>query len=161
MARLRRSSALLLTTLGVTGALRALAIALVSAFAIAIPTRLVPNSFFRRMTPVRPQDYVFLVVASLMIGVVFALRDRARREARAMTAGIGTVLAVGCPVCNKLVVILLGTAGATSVFAPLQPVIGTASVMILAFAIRAQLLGAAGECTIPVNAGTRHSRRPC
>ena len=42
-------------------------------------------------------------------------------------ASIGAFLAIGCPVCNKIALVLLGTSGAMTVFAPLQPVIGAVS----------------------------------
>ena len=43
--------------------------------------------------------------------------------------------AVGCPVCNKLVVGLLGTSGATGSFAPAQPALGAAAVALTAGAL--------------------------
>ncbi len=50
-----------------------------------------------------------------------------------MTAGgIAAFLAIGCPICNKVVVAALGVSGALNVFAPLQPLIGGASVALLA-----------------------------
>lgn len=47
-------------------------------------------------------------------------------------ASLGALLAIGCPVCNKIALVLLGTSGALTVFAPLQPVIGAASLVLLA-----------------------------
>jgi hypothetical protein len=47
-------------------------------------------------------------------------------------ASFGAFLAIGCPVCNKIALILLGTSGALTIFAPLQPVIGAASLALLA-----------------------------
>lgn len=108
--------------------------------AIAVPTRFVPNDLFRRMTPTRPQDYVFWVLGAALTGAVLGLRRVGNRgDAAAMSGGLGTFLAVGCPVCNKLVVALLGVGGATSVFAPLQPVIGLASLGLLVWALRSRL----------------------
>lgn len=131
------------------------AFGMVSAVAIAIPTRLIPNEWFRRMTPTRPQDYLFLVVSSALLGVVMALRAVAPRrvEATALGAGLSTLFAVGCPVCNKLVVALLGTGGALSIFAPLQPVIAIGAIAVLVFAIRTQLRAiTVSACAIGDNA---------
>lgn len=36
------------------------------------------------------------------------------------------MFAVGCPACNKIAVILLGTSGALNLWAPVQPVLGVA-----------------------------------
>ena len=44
-------------------------------------------------------------------------------------AGAVTYLAVGCPVCNKVVLVALGTSGALSWFAPVQPLLGLAAVV--------------------------------
>lgn len=112
------------------------------AMVIAIPTRLVPNDWFSRMTPTRPLDYAFLVVSSAMLGMTFALSRRGRRVVATAPVGAGfaTFLAVGCPVCNKLVVALIGTGGALSWFAPLQPFIGIAAIVALAAGLRHQLI---------------------
>jgi hypothetical protein len=60
-------------------------------------------------------------------------------------------LAVGCPVCNKLVVFLIGTSGALTFFAPLQLYIGIGSVLLLAWTLviraRAVTLGCNVEPT--------------
>lgn len=136
--------------------IRAAVYGMASALVIAIPTRLVPNRWFRRMTPTRPQDYVFLVVSSVLIGLLIALRSAAPRrvEAHAFGAGMGTLFAVGCPVCNKLVVALLGTGGALSVFAPLQPLLALAAIAVLVFAIRGQINSiSASAC--PIDGGIR------
>ncbi|HEX6660066.1 MAG TPA: hypothetical protein VF065_18370 [Ilumatobacter sp.] len=115
------------------GAMAASAAALV----IAVPTRLVANPWFSRMTPTRPQDYVFLVVSSVLLGATLAVgRHRTVSGARPLAGGVATYLAVGCPVCNKVVVMLLGTGGAMTWFAPLQPVIAAVGVLVLATALR-------------------------
>jgi len=45
--------------------------------------------------------------------------------------GLAAFLAIGCPVCNKVALVLLGTSGALTVWAPLQPLLGIASVALL------------------------------
>jgi hypothetical protein len=108
-----------------------------AALVIAVPTRLVANPWFSRMTPTRPQDYVFLVVSSVLLGATLAVgRHQSLSGARPLTGGIATYLAVGCPVCNKVVVLLLGTGGAMTWFAPLQPVIAAVGVLVLGTALR-------------------------
>lgn len=46
--------------------------------------------------------------------------------------GVLSFFAVGCPVCNKLVLVLLGSSGALSYWAPLQPLFAAASIALLA-----------------------------
>jgi hypothetical protein len=52
------------------------------------------------------------------------------------------------PVCNKLVVLLLGVSGALTVWALLQPVLGLASVALLGWALRTRL-AAERSCPVP------------
>ncbi len=108
-----------------------------TALLIGAPTDVIPNGYFTRMTPVRPQDYVFLILTAVLTGLVaasYAVPVRGCRVAtgKVTAAGLLGFLAVGCPVCNKLVLLLLGTSGAFAFWAPLQPVIGIASVLLLA-----------------------------
>ena len=117
----------------------ALAAAAVVSFLLAIPTAIIPNSFFTRMTPVAPEQYLFWVLTSLLSGALIAtyLLPELRRGLLGSTAGAGLlgVFAVGCPICNKLVVALLGTSGALSYFAPAQPLIGLAAVALTSWAL--------------------------
>lgn len=135
---------------------RAAVASTVTGLIVAIPTRVIPNGWFSRMTPVRPLDYVFLGVSSALIGMVLALR-RSAGPADGATAGTGlaTVFAVGCPVCNKLVVALLGASGATTWFAPVQPVLGVGAILIAALALRAQLKRSPLSCAVPVTNARR------
>lgn len=125
-----------LLRLGPSYWLRAVALAVASGLAIAIPTRLVPNDLFSRMTPTRPQDYAFWITASGLLGLTLALPSPHRRDGGPVAGGVGTFLAVGCPVCNKVVVGLLGVSGALTYFAPLQPLVGAAALVLLVIALR-------------------------
>lgn len=131
--------------------LRAGTIAIAGAVAIAIPARLIPNGFFARMTPTRPLDYVFLAVSSILLGLTLAARPGGGgAEGRTIVGGVGTYLAVGCPICNKLVVALLGTSGALTYFAPIQPLLGAGSVALLAVALRRRLRALVeASCRVP------------
>ena len=53
----------------------------------------------------------------------------------ATVGGLVSFFAVGCPVCNKLVLLALGASGAVSWFAPVQPVLAVASVALMAWAL--------------------------
>ena len=58
-------------------------------------------------------------------------------------AGLLSFFAVGCPVCNKLVIVALGATGARQWFEPIQPLLAVASIVLLAWALRARLRSAA------------------
>ena len=51
------------------------------------------------------------------------------------------MFAVGCPVCNKPIVVLLGASGALELWAPLQPVLGAVTIVFLAVALVIRLRG--------------------
>ena len=53
--------------------------------------------------------------------------------------GFVSFFAVGCPVCNKLVLIALGTTGAVSWFAPIQPFLALASIIFMLWALHMRL----------------------
>ena len=85
-----------------------------------------------------------------LIGLIFAIRpeptDRAelvaageRDERRTVWGGFVSFLAVGCPVCNQAVVALVGTSGALSWWAPVQPVVGLLAVGLLVYTLRKRL----------------------
>ena len=62
-----------------------------------------------------------------------------RDERRTVWGGFVSFLAVGCPVCNQAVVALVGTSGALSWWAPVQPVVGVAAVALLLYTLRKRL----------------------
>ena len=60
---------------------------------------------------------------------------------RGVGAGLASTFAVGCPVCNKIVVALVGVSGALRYFEPLQPVMGAVGVVLLAVMLVVRLRG--------------------
>lgn len=125
-----------------------------SALVLGIPTVLLANPWYIRMTPVRAQDYAFWALSVLLLGLIagtYALDQPTGPDMPATaTGGLLTYFAVGCPICNKLVVLVLGVSGALTFFAPLQLFIGLASVLLLLWtlALRARSVGAT-SCPLP------------
>jgi hypothetical protein len=75
-------------------------------------------------------------------------------EAPQRFGGLGGILgffAIGCPVCNKLVLLALGSSGAIAYFEPIQPLLALASTLLLLVAIRIRLKGLRA-CPIPQQA---------
>jgi hypothetical protein len=145
--------------LGWRGFVLASGVAFATAVAIAIPTRLLPNPLFTRMTPARPFDYVFLSASSILVGLTLAVRpiSTGRADGQTLLGGLGTYLAVGCPICNKVVVALLGVGGALSIFGPVQPFLGVAAVTLLSFALRRKVLAGSNACAVAVSGGSSDS----
>ena len=59
------------------------------------------------------------------------------------------LFAVGCPVCNKPVLLLAGTSGALGWFAPIQPLLGALAVAAPAAALVLRLRAQAACGTFP------------
>jgi hypothetical protein len=113
---------------------------------IGIPTAIVDNPFFSRMMPVRPQDYIIWIMTGLLVGLIigtYTLGQVNRSGGKVASGGFLSFLAVGCPICNKLILLLLGTSGALTYFAPAQLYLGIASLALLAWALhlRVQAIG--------------------
>lgn len=104
-----------------------------------IPTDVVPNDWYTRMTPV--EDYAVPVWASVsVLSGILAASFWGVRTAVCPTRASGTFgsvgaalswLAIGCPLCNKLVILAIGASGALTFFAPLQPWLAALSVGLL------------------------------
>ncbi len=129
--------------------------ALGAAVMVGIPSAVIANPFFVRMTPVPWWSYgVWAVTAALtgLLGTSYAQRstpDRISHARAGVFGNVGSLLAVGCPVCNKLVVAALGVSGALSVWAPLQPLIAMASLGLMGWAVWRRL-STPSYCPIPV-----------
>jgi hypothetical protein len=108
--------------------------------AIGIPTDVIPNGVFTRMTPVRAQDYLFLGLTALLAGLLAAsyalpqTRSCSIEQGKTTAGGFLSFFAIGCPTCNKLVVLLLGTSGALTFFEPIQPLLAALSFVLLGLA---------------------------
>jgi len=128
----------------------ALGASVVVALILGLPTDVIPNPVFGRPVPVTWWSVPVLIISSALAGLLAATyvrddtptTDDPTRERVAGLGGLLTFFAIGCPVCNKLVVLALGTTGALDWFAPTQPWLAAASVILLAEALRRRLRSA-------------------
>ncbi len=147
----------------------AAAMATVGALAIGLPTDVIPNPVFGRQgTPVEPWAVPVLAITAVLSGLLVATYVRlgddpdgvegieadaaVELDGPSRFGGLGGLLsffAVGCPICNKVVVLAVGTSGALSWFAPVQPYLGVVALGLLAWALRVRLRG---EVACPVDA---------
>jgi hypothetical protein len=127
------------------------------ALVIGLPTDVIPNPVFGRPVPVTWWSYPTLVLTAVLGGLLagtYVRRGVADDAAGAVgapvdeidtptrrggLAGLLSFFAVGCPVCNKLVIVALGTTGARQWFEPVQPVLAVASIVLLGWALRTRL----------------------
>ncbi len=135
---------------------RAWAVALAGAFvvliAIGIPTEMIENPWFTRMTPVRTQDYAIWTATAVLAGIIagtYAAPAQTGGQGKVASGGLLSFLAVGCPICNKLVVLALGVSGALTYFAPVQIYLGLASLVLLGWALRQRVRALSKACDIP------------
>lgn len=114
--------------------------AVLVALVVGIPTGVVPSSLYHRMTAVTWWDYPVWAATSILGGLTLASYVRQPKREGALLGGsggrstiatLGSMFAVSCPICNKLVVGLIGVSGALTYWAPLQPIVGLASIGLL------------------------------
>jgi hypothetical protein len=124
----------------------------VSLLVLGLPTDLVPNPVFGRQIEAPAWAYAALGVNAVLAGLLLAtyVRDtpadgvevvapEAPDGRRFSVGGVLSFLAIGCPTCNKLVVIALGSSGALTWFEPVQPILALAGIAVLAYALRRRL----------------------
>lgn len=117
------------------------AAALAYVVAVGIPTDLVPNPIFGREIPPTWWSWPALAVSAVLAGLLAATYVNAPAPAgdadarRGAAGGLLTFFAVGCPVCNKVVLVALGSAGAMTWFEPVQPFLQLAAIGLLAWAL--------------------------
>ena len=109
-------------------------------FLLGIPTSVIPNSFFIRMIPVKFLDYFFLIFSSVLLGSYIGVHYYKKNQVKkcdiiTTTGGIGSFLAFGCPICNKLLVVLFGATALMTYFEPYRPVLGFVSTGLLGGAL--------------------------
>lgn len=129
---------------------------------IAIPTALIPNALYQRMTAAPWWSYPVWVLTAALTGLLIAsylwpparLPRSSPAPARAGVIGtVGSALAVGCPLCNKVVVAAVGFGGALGLWAPVQPVLAVLSLALLGWALWRRR-GAWRGCPVAVGAQT-------
>ena len=131
-------------------------VATVAAFAIlGVPTAVIPNPWFIRMTPTEPFNVATMILSAPLMGVLTATylarptgtsSVPAEGGGRATVGGVAAYLAIGCPICNKIIVAVLGVSGALNVFAPVQPLIGAGSVILLSATLIWRLRRRSEDC---------------
>ena len=116
---------------------------------VAVPTDLINTPVFSREVPPTWWSFPVLGVTAVLTGLLLATyvsREPAAgggetggegSDNKGRFGAAGTIVsffAVGCPVCNKLVLLALGTSGAMQYFEPIQPVLAALSVALLLWA---------------------------
>ena len=137
---------------------------------LGIPTAMIPNPIFARKIEAPAWTYPSLALTAVLAGLLLAtyvraeargdgspsglsgsLDDASPQEARSFTVGgLLAFFAIGCPTCNKLVLLALGTSGAITWFEPVQPLLSLAGIGVLLWALNRRLSGEVA-CTFPAS----------
>ncbi|WP_202911500.1 hypothetical protein [Segeticoccus rhizosphaerae] len=132
--------------------------------AVAVPTDLFDTPVFTRDVPPTWWAWPSLLASALLVGLLAASYVADHPSGATDPAGpagsprpsrfgvVGSLLtffAVGCPVCNKVVLLVLGYTGALTWFQPLQPLLQAGAIGLLAWALLARLRGAR-RCAVDV-----------
>jgi hypothetical protein len=140
-----------LSLFGTPGWCVAAAAGVATLLVVGVVTAIVDNPLFVRMSAVRAQDYAIWLASGLLMGLIagtFVGPAPVRHKGKAFSGGLLSVLAVSCPICNKLVVLLLGVSGALTVFGPAQLYLGALSVALLAWTFRLRAQAVARTCSV-------------
>lgn len=136
--------------------LTAAGIALLTVVVVAVPTAMIPNPIFSREIATTGWAWPVLIINALLAGLVTATYVARKdvdtpndRGGKLGSAGaFVTFFAVGCPVCNKLVLLALGYTGAIQFFGPLQPVLAAGAIALLVWAFASRVLKE-NSCPLP------------
>lgn len=116
--------------------LAALGAAVATFLIIGLPTDIIPNPVFGRDVPVRPWELPVLAATAVLTGLYFGLQRPGDEKSAPAIGGAGLAMfAVACPVCNKIVLLALGTSGALGFWQPLQPFLAAISLIALGAAV--------------------------
>ncbi len=114
---------------------------------IGIPSDIIPTPLFGREVPVRWWEYPVLGATALLTGAWFSIgrtedatcavpEERPAERGTLMSVSVFVAwFSVACPVCNKIVLLILGTSGAMGIWAPAQPYLAVISLVALTAAV--------------------------
>ena len=133
-------------------------------FLIALPTAVIPNPIFGREIETTWWSYPTVVFSAILGGLLIATYVRESVadpevpiESNDKSLRLGTLgglisfFAVGCPVCNKLVLLALGSSGAISWFAPIQPFLAVISLLFMLWALNVRLINQDSCAAVPAS----------
>lgn len=93
------------------------------------------NPLFVRMTPAGGLEVLALSALALLLGIYFAIRRPACSLRTAGAGGILGFIGVACPVCNKLLLLLVGGELLLTYFEPIRIYVALAGVIFVGAAV--------------------------
>lgn len=133
-----------MTTVSAKDVARGLAAAVAMFVVLGTVAALWSNPLFMRMTPAGGFEITLLLLQSVLAGVYLGLPHSPCGK---RTAGAGAIigfLGIACPVCNKVLVLLIGSALLLEYFEPVRLYVALGGAALLALAVWLKL--ARPEC---------------
>ncbi|HEX6886496.1 MAG TPA: hypothetical protein VF143_00205, partial [Candidatus Nanopelagicales bacterium] len=124
-------------------------VGIVTLLTMGLPTAVIANPVFGRSIAPTTWAMDVLIATSALAGLLTSTYVRndgpalvrsentagiaadPRSARRGALGGLLAYLAIGCPVCNKVVLIALGATGAVRIFAPVQPYLAALGLIAL------------------------------
>lgn len=125
----------MMTTVSTKDVARGLAVAVAMFVALGTVSALWENPLFMRMTPTSGFEITLLLLQSALAGIYVGIP---RISCGKRTAGAGAIigfLGIACPVCNKVLVLLIGSALLLEYFEPVRLYVAMAGAVLLAAAV--------------------------
>ena len=135
---------------------------------LGLPTAIIPNPIFGRQIEAPAWSYLAFAITAVLSGLLLATYVRepvavgaatddqpqvSDEDAKRFTlGGLLAFFAIGCPTCNKLILLALGTSGAITWFEPVQPLLALAGIAVLVWALRRRLKNEV-SCDVPALKG--------
>ena len=93
------------------------------------------NPLFTRMTPTGGFEITLLLLLSVLAGIYVGLPQTECGTRTAGTGGVIGFLGIACPVCNKILVLLFGSALLLEYYEPMRLYLAFGGVVLMAGAI--------------------------
>ena len=110
-------------------------------FLFSLPTAMIANPFFIRMTPPTIYEWFILVITVVLAGSYMGLYyyKKEQQSTKAVCSATGGsflgFLTYGCAFCNKILLFLFGFSGILTYFIPIQPYLSLASIGLLSYGL--------------------------
>ena len=98
-------------------------------------TTLWHNPYFIRMIPVIGWDYIMLSLESMLIGLFFGIPKQPRTAKKCRIGCVFGFLGFRCSICNKLLLLPLGSRFLFTYFEPIRYYVGATGILIFSFAL--------------------------
>ncbi len=124
---------------GQRASLTGAAVSLVSFAVLGTVAALWENPLFIRMTPAGGVEIALLAAQCVLFGLFFALRRPSCPTGAVGAGGVMNFIGIACPICNKVLVLIVGADLLLVYFEPVRLYVAAAGVLVTAVAVVGEL----------------------